>query len=271
MMPEFRVSSILPLAVSPGPFDRWSISGVPIRSGPMWLRKRSFTLGMVLAWAWAGAPARAGEPLRWDVPRVIASVPVSGEMSALGVPLRVSAVRSEERVEALFDHFLALFKRAELFIPPRGGQFQIPGGLQLTGLDPIRRISYTVIFQPNPDGTTTVILGEADLYRRQDPGAPRDVPIFPGGSDVLTVDAEGGGKTVTYRVRAAPAEVSAFYREVLKKAGYAEGEDGTFARRGEEIRVLAQSGHEAGSLFVFVMKTSPTQLPPAQPQEPRSP
>jgi hypothetical protein len=58
-------------------------------------------LAATLATAW---PVSAAEPLHWDVPRAFMSVPVPGEQEALGVPLRLTAVRSRASVSELFDH-----------------------------------------------------------------------------------------------------------------------------------------------------------------------
>jgi hypothetical protein len=189
----------------------------------------------------------------WDVPQVLESVPVGGGAKALGVPMKLHAVKSKLGAEALFLHFRREFEAANLYVPPREGQFQVPGARQLTGLDTQTRTSYTVIFQPNPDGTTTVILGEADLEHR-DPPAEARLPVFPRASHVLQTTSEGS-LMVMYEAEANPADLSSFYRETLSREGYRE-RDGAFVRNGEQIRVLAQGNPDGGSVYVTVIRTA---------------
>lgn len=194
--------------------------------------------------------AAYGGEFHWDVPRAIESVPVPGELVSLGVPLHLRAVRSELSAPALAQYFIAEFKRSELWVPPADAQFQIPGGVSLTALDTKRRISYTVIFQPNPDHTTTVILGEADLARRTIPKPPREVPLMPGAQHVLTTHGEGT-TVVTYEVKATPDEVASFYRGTLRSSGFGEKE-GAFVRGAQELRISADEAHQPGVLFISV-------------------
>jgi hypothetical protein len=197
----------------------------------------------------------AGTPRRflWDVPQPLESVPVSGGAKALGVPMKLHAVKSKLGAEALFLHFRREFQAANLYIPPREGQFQMPGGRQLTGLDIETNTSYTVIFQPNPDGTTTLILGEADLEHR-DPPADAKLPVYPQASHVLQSSGEGS-LMLMYEAQARPEELSSFYRETLSRAGYRE-KDGAFVRAGEQIRVLAQGAQDGGTVYVTVIQTA---------------
>jgi hypothetical protein len=210
----------------------------------------------------------AAEPLRWDVPRAFMSVPVHGEQEALGVPMRLTAVRSRASVSDLFNHFLRSFEKADLFVPPREGQFMAEGGLSITGLDVERLVSYTVIFQPMPDGTTTVLLGEADLYRRKAPGDDGRVPVFPGARGLLRSKMEGTD-TLAYTVTAVPGEVLRFYQETLGRAGFTSSpeEPTTFVRGGHTFQVLLQRTHTAGEVSVVVLErraVAPPQEAPAQ-------
>jgi hypothetical protein len=205
--------------------------------------------------ALGAAPDAGSEAHRfvWEVPQMLESVPVSGAVKALGVPMKLHAVKSKLRADALFLHFRREFEAANFYIPPREGQFQVPGSRQLTGLDIRSHVSYTVIFQPNPDGTTTVILGEADLERR-DPPADASLPVFPQASHVLQTSGEGS-LMVMYEAQARPEELSSFYRETLSRAGYRE-HDGAFVRSGEQIRVLAQGAQDGGTVYVTVIQTA---------------
>ena len=165
----------------------WITAGLPTRVGSAQSSEHrgegyappGAALLPVSSLAMAAASALAdGPPFRWEVPRAIASADVPGEQVALGVPLRLSAVRSQLDAESLFDFFLREFEKADFFVAPRTLQFSPPGGLSLTGLDVKRGVSYTVIFQPNPDKTTTVILGEAGPPRRKPRGAPSRCRCF---------------------------------------------------------------------------------------------
>ena len=224
-------------------------------------------LPLVLAAFIALLPAaRAAAPLRWDVPSAFMSVPVHGEQEALGVPMRLTAVRSRASVSDLFDHFLRAFEKADLYIPPREGQFMAEGGLSLTGLDVERLVSYTVIFQPMPDGTTTVLLGEADLHRRKAPGADGRVPVYPGARGLLRSRNEGAD-TLAYTVKAPPGEVLRFYQETLGRAGFTPSpeEPTTFVRAGHVFQVLLQRAHAPGEVSVVVFER---RAAPREPEEP---
>jgi hypothetical protein len=227
-------------------------------------------LPLVLAAFLALLPAaRAAEPLRWDVPRAFMSVPVHGEQEALGVPMRLTAVRSRASVQDLFNHFLRAFEKADLFVPPREGQFMAEGGLSLTGLDVERHVSYTVIFQPMPDGTTTVLLGEADLYRRKAPGDDGRIPVFPGAKGLLRSNHEGTA-TLTYTVRAPPGEVLRFYQETLGRAGFTASpeEPTTFVRDGHTFQVHLQRAHGPGEVSVVVFERNASAPAPPRRGQP---
>jgi hypothetical protein len=212
-------------------------------------------------------PASAGDAPRfkWDVPKATASVPVSDNLQALGVPLRVMAVRSDASAEALFDHFMAEFKKANLFIPPRPSQFMAEGGVSITALDTKRLVSYTVIFQPNPDKSTTVILGEADLSKRQAVAPASGAPVFPAARQVL-VSRDESTIVTTYSVDAKPEEVAQFYTTTLTRAGYEQQGD-VFENGSETVRVQAKTGHKEGELFVVVETRKFAPPPPPGPKQ----
>lgn len=195
----------------------------------------------------AGAPA----PFTWDVPEVIDDVPVGNTPSAGGRPMKLRAVRSRLGWEKLLKKLGEDFLRAGLWIPPQSAQPQNLALPYISAIDGRRMISYSVLFQLNPDGTTTLILGEVDLEARV--SAVPAAPLFPGAQGVMTSDVEAM-RSVTYRAKAQPQEVLAFYREVLGKAGYRDAGGGTFERGAERTTVLTRPGKD-GLLKVTVMTT----------------
>lgn len=102
-------------------------------------------------------------PFRWDVPGLIAWVDSPGVQISDGVPLSLQMARSKLSVETLLQHFADSFQKAGFFIPPGEEQVRAFQEPQLTALDPEKLIAYTVIFQENPDGTVTLILGTSNL------------------------------------------------------------------------------------------------------------
>ncbi len=180
-------------------------------------------------------------PFQWHVPGAIEDVPMSGEAESLGVPVRAHAVRSKERIEPLYLHFLQAFRRAGLYLPPPSAQFHMKGGLALTAIDDERMISYTVIFQANADRTTTVILGEANLAARRPAAedAQGGLPLPPQAKRVVRARSEGTSQ-VTFRLRARADEVTGYYRDVLGANGFEETEPQVFSDGTRQVQVLTQ-------------------------------
>ncbi|MBK7857048.1 MAG: hypothetical protein IPJ65_00230 [Archangiaceae bacterium] len=166
----------------------------------------------------------AQQPAFLDVPQALKRADVPPGMKALGVPVKLSAVVSKLNVEDLKDHYERAFIKAGLFVPT-DDELDSPTSLeQVTGYDAKSRTSYSVIFQPNLDGTTTVMVGMAALHARM-PDPPPFAPVFPGATGVLVSDAEAG-HTLSYSVAAKPDEVRAFYRDVFTRAGLKSTADG---------------------------------------------
>ena len=197
------------------------------------------------------SPAEARAPFAWDVPEVISEVPIGNTPSSGGRPMKLRAVRTRWGWEKLRQKLAEDFLRAGLWIPPPGHQPQHLALPYLAAIDGRRMISYSVLFQLNPDGTTTLILGEVDLESRV--SAVPAAPVFPGAQGVVASDVEAM-RTVVYRAKARPEEVLAFYREVLGKAGYRDAGGGTFERGAERTTVLTRPG-KGGLLQVAVMTT----------------
>jgi hypothetical protein len=202
-------------------------------------------------------PNKPLPPFNWKVPGLLDWVDSDGPMMANGVPVLIQLARSSRPVEELGPYFAHQFEQAGLFIPPAGEQVPTTREPQLTALDPTRMVSYTVILQANPDKTTSVILGTANV------GAWRPVrgsallgwaPMMPGGEHLLRTDAEGQS-SAAYDVDSTPDKVQAFYKDALLKAGYMAlpNEEGNYRRGSELLRVRARPD-EGGRTMVWLIR-----------------
>jgi len=89
-------------------------------------------------------------------------------------------------------------------------------------------------------------------------------PVFPGAQEVVTSDVEAM-RLLSFKAKATPMVVVAFYREVLGRAGYREAGEGAFERAGERLSVTTQPG-EGGFLRVLVTAVQgPPPVPPPAP------
>jgi hypothetical protein len=210
-----------------------------------------------------GGPLRLARRLRFDVPHAIAEAEVPEMMRALGVPVRLRAVRSSDKPEVLMRHFAQAMDKADLFIAPN--TMELPGHMpHLTGLDVDNGVSYSVLLQPNLDGTTTVILGEAYLHARREESASDLAPLYPGAKGVLQASQESA-RTLSYTVQALPAEVNAFYQKAFAAEGLQEVEPGIFSGPSRTVRVWIQPkpGGQASVLLLIYPSASPPP-PPAE-------
>lgn len=214
-----------------------------------------------LAVAWvvvlsAGEAAAQKLPFSWDVPKVIETVEVPGIMRADGIPVKLRSVKSAERPEVILQHLVDRFELAGFFIPNKRSQWLKEP--QLTALDTERLISYTFIIQPNPDGSTTVVLGEANLGL-----AERQVetiaPVHPDAEDVMNTDVEVA-RTLAYRVPASKStpDITGFYRKQLLPLGYTETEPNTY-RKGSEELLVTVSPPKGGFMAVTVVRRVSTE------------
>ncbi|MFL5348467.1 MAG: hypothetical protein ACJ8AT_27030 [Hyalangium sp.] len=197
----------------------------------------------------APAAATPRPPFHWDVPGLLQWVDSAGVQVSDGVPITLQMALSKEPVEVLLQHFANSFQKAGFFIPPDREQVQAMREPQLTALDPERMVSYTVIFQPNPDNTVTLILGTSDLSHYT-PWKGTDLgwaPLPPNARLLMRTDLEGGQSAVL-SVSSSAEQVMGFYREALKQAGFVEDEPGQFRRGSETIGVYPQS--QEGKLSV---------------------
>lgn len=196
--------------------------------------------GLVVLAAFAAALSASGvtpKKFTWDVPQAIETIEVPGTVEGQGVPMKLHAVKSKASVPDLMAHFRRAFAAAQLYVPPDDHITQVTGNPLLTALDPATKVNFTVIFQPNPDGTTTVILAEAHLAERRPPAGQFFAPVFPGGEAPVQSRVAEGVQALTYATRASEKDVLKFYRDALKPSGYEEVAAKKFKRGGDELTV----------------------------------
>ncbi|WP_375769916.1 hypothetical protein NR798_03235 [Archangium gephyra] len=217
----------------------------------------SVRLGLVLLavlWGAGAASAQQPVPFTWDVPRVLESVEMPGVMRADGIPVKLRSVKSAEKPQVILQQLVDRFEAAGFYIPPDHHRTQWLSAPQLTALDTNRLISYTFVLQANPDGTTTVTLGEANLgMARREKAA--FAPVFPGGKDMMQSEMEGA-RTMTYLAEAEPEKVQGFYGEQLRGAGFSETSAGTWRRNGEELRVSVRPVKPGRVAVIVLLRTA---------------
>ncbi|GEN07731.1 hypothetical protein SAMN05443572_101244 [Myxococcus fulvus] len=220
-----------------------------------WLR--CAVLGVVLA---SGVAAAQRAPFKWEVPGVVGVVDVSAPVIASGIPVKMTAVRSKERPEVILRSLVDRFLVWGLHVPAASLQPQLLREPMITALDTREFISYTAIVQPNPDGTTTVFLGQADLSK-----APRVqssvAPVYPGGSGLLQSEMEGA-RTLVYSASARALDVEVYYRNELSQAGFEEVEPMLFRSTQDELHVRVTPAKE-GKVSVVVVRrgVAPEEAP----------
>lgn len=216
---------------------------------------RAILVGLVVLLG-AGEASAQRLPFTWDVPKVIETVDVPGIMKAGGVPVKLRSVKSAERPEVILQHMVDRFEAWGFYIPPKRTQWLKEP--QLTALDTERLISYTFVIQPNPDGSTTVVLGEANLALAQPPSSPI-APVFPGAKDVMHSDLEVA-RTLSFRLPASTTspDVEGFYRKQLTQNGYTEAEPNIYRKDNEELLVTVHPAKGA-YLSVTVMRRISTE------------
>ena len=213
------------------------------------------TFAVLLAVALSAAPdAEVAPTFSWDVPGALEAVPVGQRIEVNGLPMAIFLVHSSWELDRLLLHYAGRFAEAGYFIPPRMGRIT---GLKLprvVALDDRRLISFLVYGWPEADGSTTLVLGSADLgHRRAAPAG--GLPIFPGASHVLASNLEGA-KTIGFEARASRDEVIDFYRSVLPSGGWAEREPGLFVKDGRALQVLARVRKGSEVLNVVLLEQS---------------
>jgi hypothetical protein len=211
------------------------------------------------------ADAGSAQPFDWDVPRLIANARIgSGRIDVSGLPLEMHVVRSQWKANDLAIHYARRFIDAGFFIPP--GQRPLPGSTlrRLTALDPQSMWSYTIVFYAEDDGTTTMVLGAADLgHRRPVEPARFPAPLFPGALRPSIFELEAA-HALAFTTSGTEAEVISFYRQTLSAAGWREISLGTFAKNGRAMRVMAKP--DGKQLGVVVLEESERVVEPRERQ-----
>jgi hypothetical protein len=188
----------------------------------------------------AAAPAQPSDPFQWEVPELVSKVEVPARMNMEGMPIRLQVYTSRQTVEQLLQHFATAFDEAGFYIERNPRQFAAQP--HFTALDTKTYRAYTVILEREPNGLTTVVLGEARLGEARAPAASASPLLYPGAQGTVQGDFEGA-RTVAYQVAGKQAEVEAWYREQLTRAGYKEESPLLFRRDEQEIHVsLTQNG-----------------------------
>ncbi|MDP2272424.1 MAG: hypothetical protein Q8N23_32760 [Archangium sp.] len=209
---------------------------------------------LVAAAVLSAAPDAGPAPFSWDVPGQVQLVPVGKQLEGGGLPMAVFLARSTWELDRLLLHYAARFAEAGYFIPPKMGRIT---GLKLprvVALDDVRMVSFLVYGWPEADGTTTLVLGAADLKNRKQAQGGR-LPVFPGAKSPTTFNVELA-TAVSFTAKATQEEVIDFYRSVLPSGGWKEREPGTFVKEGRVVRVLAKKQKASTELSVVVLEQS---------------
>lgn len=217
-------------------------------------RGAALALALALAGVSGGALADGARPrFTWPNPGMIDDFEVPGVMKVLGMPIRLRGLRVRLPLQQIMETYADAFARAGFYLPPRSHLGNIPQPT-LVALDVDRLIAYAVIFEPHADGTTTLLLGEANVGLMDKQGESL-APLFPGAQGVMRSDQEDA-QVLVFEAKAKPAEVQSFYREVLGKAGFTEAEPsrapGLFTRKGEQLQLVANT-REGGRVSVALI------------------
>jgi hypothetical protein len=209
-------------------------------------------------------PEAAGAPrFAWPRFQVLEYVESSEIIEAGGIPVALRAVRVKERLPEVVQRLADAFRDGGLLIPPGPEQPQLASGaVMLTAVDMFKRLTYTAIVQPQPDGTTSLYLGEANHMLRREPVAAGDfAPLPPGASQVLRVGGESS-RTMAFHVPLSGEDVDAFYTRALAQHGWQRvaEESGSFTRSGEELRVVHEPGAGGLRAVVLVYRRGPAAV-----------
>lgn len=205
-------------------------------------------------------------PFAWPTPDLLEDAEVEGPMSAEGVPIRLRAVKLKHSIDELAPLYFDAYRKAGFYIPPREHQLDLFRDPALTALDPRHLVSYTAIFQRNADGTTTVILGEANLALSHPAQVPPGFPVYAGAEHLSSIHLESA-ELISYSARAEPKAVRQFYAGALARLGFAPGqspEDVNVFRKGDtQLELSLGSRDGATSVVVVLRHPQPAPAAPA--------
>jgi hypothetical protein len=209
----------------------------------------------------AGTP---NPPFHWKVSNILEDIEMPGIVMANGFPVKMHAFRVKATEQEVFAELLQNFQDQGLYLEPPEKQAQPVKQNQVTALDYQRFISYTAFVEPHPDGTCTVMLGEANIAEgldmRSRGGEADFAPLYPGAQAVMRTRAEGMD-TLGYRTAASEADLLAFYKKNLEAQGYAAAPGNAWQKPGDHIRVVAR--HYQGMLQVMLIRSRGELAPPA--------
>ncbi len=199
--------------------------------------------------AGAARAAPREPPIDLSVPQRLAWVEVGQRVGVGGLPIRVYAARSKSKLQDLLQGYLDRFERAGYYLPRdvKLEGFDLP---KVVAFDPENGWSYLVWGFPEGDGTTTLIIGAADVRSRPKQAPKGDLPVFPAAKAPVFSDVEAA-RMLAFTTTATEGEVIDFYRQVLPTGGFAEREPGTFVKDGRQVRVLAKRRGKLLSVVVL--------------------
>jgi hypothetical protein len=202
------------------------------------------------------------QAFQWNVPQVDHTVEVGDKLEAKGLPLKIFLVHSKLSQQELFRHYYERFTREGFFVDPKQKALPSLSLLRLTAFDDRRLWSYTVIFYPERDGSTTLTLGAADMSVRQGgrtPAVGEGIPVLPGATSVLTTNVELG-RSLSFETNDSADEVLSYYQATLPTLGWKERERGTFVQKGLRMRVLTRVQERQPGLQVVVLQDRDVEL-----------
>lgn len=207
------------------------------------------TLALMLL---AAADGGVSAPRTFTLPDVIDVVDIPGEQKALGVPMKLKALRTKLPLADAQAAMLRQFEAAGLYIPPPHHLTQTAKEPVIVALDPATLVAYAVIFQPQKD-VTNVIVGTAFLARREKVGRPDWGPVYPSVKTITVTDVELL-QAASYTVSVDEAEVKRFYEKVMPTGGFKKVSDGVWDKERERIQVV-YSKDKDGSLRVLMTRS----------------
>ncbi len=191
----------------------------------------------------------------WDIPQVVEQVEVPGVVEGMGTPVKLHAVRTRMKLLDIMAFMDREFAKARLYVAPRKDLTKLSSDPQLHGFDPYRKIGFSVIYQPNPDGTTTLILGEAHLEESRGLSNGFALPVHPLAQGTIQSRQEGA-VVVAYSVTASEAEVGQFYTDVLGMQGYTPVAKLKFRKDRQQVVVAYQPNQGTGAAGVVVTQSA---------------
>ncbi len=214
-----------------------------------------------LCWAAAicigAGPAAGPAHFVWPRPQLVEEIDIPAVVKADGVPVRLHVIRSKMGIEELLQTYATAFEQAGFYIALK--QKRIVAEPHITALDWRTRISYSAIFSPNADGTTSCLFGEAAMGKQTAVPASDFAALMPAAREVMRIDQEAD-RVISFSVKARVDEVNQFYRETLTPVGFlpgpAEDEANLYGKGDERIRVIATPRADGMTTVVLMHRRS---------------